>query len=37
MGSFMIWERREIPIGVGWGHLNIRIRLVDLGVDGRII
>jgi len=22
---------------VGWGHPNIRIRLEDLGVDGRII
>jgi hypothetical protein len=24
-------------LGVGWGHLNFRIRLEDLGVDGRII
>jgi hypothetical protein len=30
-------ERREMRIGVGWVHLNIRIRLEDLGVDGRII
>ena len=24
-------------IGFGWGHLNIRIRLEDINVDGRII
>jgi hypothetical protein len=32
-----VGERREMRICVGWEHLNVRIRLEDLGVDGRII
>jgi len=32
-----VGERREMRIGVEWGHLNIIIRLEHLGVDGRII
>jgi hypothetical protein len=30
-------ERREMCMCVGWEHLNVRIRLEDLGIDGRII
>jgi hypothetical protein len=32
-----VGEGREMRKRVGWGHLNIRIRPDDLGVDGRII
>jgi hypothetical protein len=32
-----VGEGRDMRVGVGWGHLNIRIRPEDLGIDVRII
>jgi hypothetical protein len=37
VGNVTRREGREMRIDVGWGHLNIRIRPEDLGVDWRTI